>query len=217
MTTAKILLTLSNLPIVVTALYVSVVFKQLNKELIRLSYYIFFSLVIQIVSFSLSLLHINNMLFLHLNVYVCVGLLGWFYAEVFNGFINRRIIATVVVLFWLGCIIDIIINNPFQRFNSMLLTVQCVLMITISLFTFSFMLNGNIRILKKHLFDSLMWINSGIFIYFTSNILLFFFNNAITAMAVGTKMGSKMWVFHAFFIMVMYCCFFIGIWKRQRA
>lgn len=200
----------------VTAAYVLVVYKQLNSELRIFSYYIFFSFVIQIVSFSLSSLHINNMLFLHLNVYGSIGLLGWFYAEVLNGFISKRVIASIVAIFWFGCIIDIIVNNPLMQFNSMLLTVECILMIIISLFTFSFMLNDNIRVLKKDIFYSLMWINSGIFIYFTSNILLFFFNNAITAMAVGTKMGSKMWVFHAFFIVIMYCCFFIGLWKRQR-
>lgn len=212
MTVTQILQALSNVPIIITALYALIVYKHLNQEIKIFALFIFFSFVIQITSFLLAKFHTNNMIFLHLNVYGSVGFLGWFYAKVLSGFIGKNLIKYVVALFWIGCIVDIALNNPLQKFNSMLLTVECVLMIIIALFTFSFMLNPSIRMLKKEMFISLMWINSGIFIYFTSNILLFFFNNTIVAIAGD----SKMWIFHAFFITVMYSCFFIGIWKRQR-
>jgi hypothetical protein len=212
----KIIAAISNIPIVVAAFYAALLYKKLDDTLKVLAWYLFFSVVVQEIAFAISLYKINNMILLHLNVYGSVGLLGWFYAKVLDGFIHKRTIQIMLLVFGVGCLLDILINNPLLRFNSWLLLAECVLMIVLSLFTFSFLLNVNIKVLKKEQYQSLMWINSGIFIYFLSNILLFFFYNMLNAASVGQKMTAKLWIGHGFFITIMFCSFIIGLWKRQR-
>ncbi|MCU0440831.1 MAG: hypothetical protein MUE96_00385 [Bacteroidia bacterium] len=156
------------------------------------------------------------MVFLHIYIYGSVGLLGWFYSKVFNGFINKRVFEVGVILFWVVATTDIIVNDSLKEFNSFLLLIQSILFIIVSLFTYSFMLNQTIRELKAYLFYSLLWINSGLFIYYSSSLLLFYFDSTIKEIAKGTKLGAKMWVFHSFFILVMYSCFFVGLWKQRQ-
>lgn len=73
--------------------------------------------------------------------------------------------------------------------------------------------------LMKKKFDgmvgSINWINSGIFIYYASSLLIFHFGDIITKLA-PSSMVDITWVVYSFFSMVMYGCFFIGIWKIQR-
>jgi hypothetical protein len=62
----------------------------------------------------------------------------------------------------------------------------------------------------------LTWINSGLFIYYVSSLLIFYFGQVITD-TFSKELNRYMWIFHAFFSLVMYSCFFVGLWKRPKS
>jgi hypothetical protein len=216
MNLTKLLLGLTNLPIYLAALYALVRFIQFPKELRAISYFIFYSALIQTVSLMLWYFHINNMFLLHLYINIGLGLLAWFYITVLVDYLNKKLILLAVALFWLASLIDLIINDRLAKFNSLFLTIESILVIIISLFTFSFILNKDIKVIKQKLYSSVMWINSGLFIYYTANVLLFYFGQYIMTAAFGASAAINIWLMHSVFTVIMYSCFIVGLWRWNR-
>jgi hypothetical protein len=77
------------------------------------------------------------------------------------------------------------------------------------------MLNDIVRKNRQHLVKSLNWINSGLFIYYASSLVIFFYSDLIEK-AFSRIFNLQTWILHSFFSTVMYCCFFIGLWNRPR-
>lgn len=157
----------------------------------------------------------NNMPLLH--VYVAAGFtcLAWFYKTILNRFINAKIIWSVAILFLLFTVINSLFFEDILTFNSNALTVESILIIILALFTFTFFLNDIVKETGGHDIKSLSWINSGLFIYHSSSLLIFYFGAVITH-TFSKNLNLYTWIFHSFFSMVMYTCFFIGLWKRSR-
>jgi hypothetical protein len=77
------------------------------------------------------------------------------------------------------------------------------------------LLNDTVKERRKQDIPSLHWINSGLFIYYSSNLLIFYFGALITH-ALSKQLNRYTWMLHSFFSIVMYTCFFIGLWKRPK-
>lgn len=216
MNIAKIILLLSDLPVLLTLIYTIVCFKKLNKALGVFAYFIFFSSFIQLLSLVFWLYRMNNLPLLHLYVPVGFVLLAWFYRTILGDFINKRIIWFTAILFSCFSIINSLTLQNIFSFNSNALTVESILIIILALFSFMVFLND---IVKQNAYNdiiSLNWINSGLFIYHTSNLLIFYFGATIVSkFSVDTNLYT--WILHAFFSIIMYCCFFISLWKRSRS
>ena len=216
MSPAKIIIVFSHLPILITVGYALMVYKKAGAELKTFSWFLFVSGIIQIASLVFWFLGKNNFGLLHL--YVALGFicLAWFYNTVLGDFINKKIIwvgATVFLLF--TCINSLFIQKT-SSFNSNALTVECVLVIILSLSTYMFLLNDIVKEKRRDLIKSLNWINSGLFIYYLSSLLIFYFGDAVTRF-FPAHINRYIWVLHSFFSIVMYCCFFVGLWKRPKA
>lgn len=206
---------LLHIPVTLTAGYALYLYKHLIKELKVFSIFLFLSCIIQLSAMVLSILKTNNMPLLH--VYVAFGFLSlaWFYVYLLDGFINKNIIWIVTGLFLLYNGINSIFIQPLTTFNSNTLTLESILVIILALSTYMLFLNDVVRNQKKQLVTSISWINSGLFIYYSSNVLIFYFGSLFTHV-FSTTLTSYTWLFHSFFMVVMYLCFFIGLWKRPR-
>ncbi|MBB6003179.1 hypothetical protein HNP25_001831 [Arcicella rosea] len=216
MNIAKIILLLSDLPVLLTLIYTIVCFKKLNKALRVFAYFIFFSSFIQLLSLVFWLYRMNNLPLLHLYVPVGFVLLAWFYRTILGDFINKRIIWFSSILFSIFSIINSLTLQKVFTFNSNALTVESILIIILALFSFMVFLNDIVKQNSYNDIISLNWINSGLFIYHTSNLLIFYFGATIVSkFSVDTNLYT--WILHAFFSIIMYCCFFISLWKRSRS
>lgn len=205
----------SHLPIYATTLYSCWRYKKLPHELKLFSWFLFITSIIQLCSLILALLAINNMPFLHLYVLTSFALLAWFYADVLRDFINRKIIWICLGLFTVFAAVNTLFFQPLFTFASNALTAEAVLIIIFSLSTFMLFLNESVKENKKGLGISINWINSGLFVYYTSNLLIYYFGNVITHV-LPQKFNLYAWMFHSFFSVIMYCCFFIGLWKYPK-
>jgi hypothetical protein len=209
------LLIAAHLPVLLTVVYAALVYKKLGKELKVFSWYIFLSGIIQFASLFFWFVSKNNMPLLHLYVAAGFVCLAWFYATLLKGFINVKIIWCVVILFLLFTTINSLFIQDIFTFNSYALTVESILIIILGLFTYMFFLNDFVKETSGRDIKSLSWINSGLFIYYSSSLLIFYFGAAITY-AFSRTHNLQAWMFHSLFSIVMYTCFFIGLWKRSR-
>lgn len=214
MNLSKFILVSSNVPILLTCVYAIRYYQSFNSDLRAFAWYIFATSFIQGISVTMWAFNMNNMI--TLNVYINIGflLLLRFYSNVLKGFISTRVLWVSGALFCTFNLIYLTLNNAWYSFNSASLAAESILIIILALSTFVFFLNHNVQALKQDRIKSLNWINSGLFIYFASNILLFYFGEII--MNTFTKELSRyIWILHALFSVIMYGCFLIGLWKRS--
>lgn len=152
---------------------------------------------------------------LHLYVNIGFGFLVWFYIRVLEGFIIPRVMWIGTIFFWVFNVIHMVLNQTFFVFNSISLTIESMLVIIMALSTYVLLLNPKVREMKQDVISSLNWINSGLFIYFASNILLFYFGELIME-TFSKELSRYLWILHSVFSDIMYACFLIGLWKQSK-
>lgn len=209
----KLIIVLAHFPILITGIYALYRYKSFSYELKAFAWFIFFSTIIQLTSLSLWFKSINNMPLLHLYVSIGFVFLIQFYGSVLKGYINRKILWGIAIVFVLISLVNTLFFQNIYTFNSNALTLESVLIVIFSLFTFNLLLNQTVKEQKHQLLTSLNWINGGLFLYYSSCILLFYFGEVIIA-AFSVKEFRYTWILHSFFSTVMYTCFIIAIWKR---
>jgi hypothetical protein len=206
----------ASIPVYVVTIYTIIIYQKLGRELRIFAYFIFLSGLIELSSTILWYNKTNNFPLLH--IYVAVGFLTqiWFYFEVLKKFINKKLIWTLGILFTAFTISNSIFFESIYSFNSNALTVQSVLVIILSISTYMLFIND---IVKSEtdivLVKSLSWINSGLFIYYSSSLLIFYLGDFFTK-NYSVKLNQYTWTIHTIFLIVMYICFFVGLWKRPR-
>ncbi|MFN7494134.1 MAG: hypothetical protein ACK5RG_14545 [Cyclobacteriaceae bacterium] len=201
------------IPLLILTIYTLFIYRQLSHELRIFSWFVFFSAAIEMCSRIFWFQSINNMPFLH--VYVAGGFcfISIFYQQILKGFINPTIIWMILAIFLIFTTINSLFIQPIDTFNSYALTVESVLIIIFSLSTYTIMLNDMVKEKRVHLAKSLNWINSGLFIYYSTNLLIFYFGDIITQF-LSKEVSLYTWAIHSFFLILMYCCFFVGLWHR---
>lgn len=211
---AQTIILSSHVPILVTVVFTAVRYRTLGPELKVFSWFVFVSGLVQFVSLGFWFASRNNMPLLHLYVAAGFACLAWFYGSVLKGFIDAVIIWSVTILFLLFTLINSLFFQPFLTFNSNALTAESVLIIILALFTYIFFLNDIVREKSGKDIKSLTWINSGLFIYYSSTLLIFYFGATINQV-FSKDLSQYTWIFHSFFSVVMYIFFCIGLWKRS--
>lgn len=209
---AKLFIIFSHLPIFVTVGYVLTIYKNLEGGLKAFSYFLFLSGIIQSISLVLWFNNQNNLPLLHIYVPAGFFFLAVFYKKVLSGFIHPKIIWIILTLFTVFSIFNSFFLQNLYTYNSIALTIESVLLIILSLSTFLFLLNSIFKESKS--IKSINWINSGIFIYYASSLLIFYFGEYLASLSSSIFVKST-WMIHSIFSMIMYLFFFIGLWKRQ--
>jgi hypothetical protein len=194
----------------------SVRYRGLSHVLRVFAWFIYLSGVIQFASLLLWYNKMNNMPLLHLYVAVGFVFLAWFYRTVLDGFIHSRIIWWVAILFVLFSLSNSVFLQSVFIFNSNALIVESLLIVVLSLFTFIFLLNSTVRDAGIADIKSISWINSGLFVYFLSSFLIYYFSN-VMVIQFSAALRHKAWVLHTMFSIVMYISFLIALWKRSKA
>lgn len=213
---ARVVIVSSHLPILLAAIYSFIHFRRFNVGLQIFSYFIFFTFLIQFSSLVLWFFSINNMPLLHFYVIGEFLFLSWFYQNILGEYINVRIIWIIVILFSLFSICNSIFFQNIFKFNSNSITVQSILVIILSSFSYIVFLNKIVKQRNNKDIPSLNWINSGLFIYHLSNLLIFYFGATIMD-KLSVTLGLNAWILHSLFSIVMYTCFLIGLYKAEKS
>lgn len=212
---AKYIIILSHLPIFITSGYALITFRKQASILRVFSWFLFLSYLIQFASLLFWFNHKNNMPLLHIYVGAGFLMLAIFYKKVLEEFISGILIYSVAGLFLILTALNSIYLQPVNTFNSYALTLESVLLIIFSLTTYFLLLNEVVKEKRKAIISSINWINSGIFIYYVSNLLIFYFSDYFYKY-FSAEINRYTWVLHSFFSVVMYTFFFIGLWKQPK-
>ncbi len=206
----------SFLPVLITAVYALVIYKGLPRELKIFCWYVFLSAIVELSSAYLWFQSINNLWLLHFYIGIGSFILASFYNSVFRGFINSRVIWVTTILFSVFVTLNAVFFQGIFTYASYSQTVQSILIIILSLSTFIFLLDDIVKESKVHLLKSLNWINSGLFIYYSSGLLLFYFAELVIDI-YSKNANIYIWTGHVIFLLVMNFCFFIGLWFRPKS
>lgn len=201
------------MPVFFSGLYAWKIYHQLPKTLKLFCWFLFVSALIQLVSVTLAFCHVNNMPALHLYVGLGMVCLILFYKEVLDGLINTKVFDYVIIFFSIFHVTNSIFFQGVLVFDSNAIVVAAVLVVIFSITTFIVLMNDIVKERRKGMIVSLNWINSGLFIYYLSSLLIFYFGSVITSLENVTQVKFT-WILHGVFSSVMYLCASIGLWKR---
>lgn len=151
---------------------------------------------------------------LHFLVPVRFLILSVFYSRVLKDFLNRNIILAVVLLFLVFSLINSTLIQKIGTFNSYALTLEGVWLCILSLSSYIFLVHESVSELRARTVGGLNWLSSGLFLYYSSTLLIFYSGNIITK-KFSLSASLYTWAIHSFFSVLMYICFFIGFWKGK--
>lgn len=212
----KATMLLCNVPIFASMVFVLYNYKKLSEELKVFSWFIVVSAIVQCIGLTLWHYSINNLFLNHFFVPIGTVCITVFYNKLFGAFLNSRVVWIILVVFLLLTIANSLFLQPIDSFNSYALTMQCVLVVIFSLATFLLLVNYGGQLSQHINIKSINWINSGLFIYYSSALILFYLGNTIIS-AFAKEANRYVWMLHSFFYFIMTGCFFIGLWKHLRA
>jgi len=213
MSAARIILIVSHIPVFAVALYALFIYTKLKVELKAFAWFLFCSGMLQLVSLIHWFLEKNNLFILHFLVPIGFVFLAAFYRSVLKDFLHPMVLIVIASVFVVFSLINTLYFQPMLVFNSNALTVECVLLVILSLSTYTLLLNKTIINRDRTAFAGINWINSGLFIYHSSTLLIFYFGEYITS-NIGLELSQYTWVAHSVFSVIMYFCFWKGLWNR---
>ena len=205
----------SYFPILATVILAAANYRKSGKSVRVFSWFIFLSGFVQFTSLAVGFRQINNMPLLHLYVLLGLPCLVWFYKTVLDGFISSKILWGIAITFLLFTIINSLFFQNIFHFNSYALVLESLIVVILALFTFMFLLNNTMRETGISDIKSIIWINAGLFVYYLACMMLYYFGETLFT-RYSVELLRYTWVFHDIFSMVMYTCFFIGLWKRSK-
>lgn len=210
----QFILTLFYIPVFAVAGYAIVLHNKLEKELKMLSWWLIITGVLQLVSFSLWLMHENNLYVLHVLIPLRFLLLLLVYKRILQAHFPN----TMMYIFGSGFVCYSVLNSiflePINSFNSMAMTVESVLLIILSLSTYILLMDKrflqSLTISRK----TVVWINGGVFLYYSSSLILMHFGAHIIRV-VNAEWNRYTWIAHGIFMVILYYCLWRALWNRK--
>lgn len=200
------LLTLA--PLIFASAYARKVYPTLEPTLRKLSWYIFISLAIQIISTLLWYQKLNNLPIAHLYTIVGFLLVSNFYAEALKPWISKGKFRFVAIVFVFFAIVNSIFFQSIHRFPMNTYVAESIVVTG-----FAFLaLISNPSATQKINVISLRWVHWGFLIYHVSRIALYGYGETLNLLFDSHELT---WQLLSFTTTGMIVCFCIAFWKRE--
>jgi hypothetical protein len=203
-----------NIPPCVAALIAAFNYNRIDRKLNSLKIYVFFAAFMQLLQLVLWFKQVNNLFLLHFFVPIEFALLAYFYQSILQPLINRKIIWFIIVLFSVFSIINSLFFQKITTFNSYALTVENILLTTMSIVTFIILLNRRVGLSKTTIGPAITWINYGIFINFSTTLILVYFSNFLVLHQSNKILSYIAWLLNDAATVAMHICFIVGLLKN---
>jgi hypothetical protein len=131
---------------------------------------------VEIINFWVAIDATSNLPIFHIYTALEFSFIYLFYLFFYKQYFNFKILYLLIPLFYIVTYIDYKING-LNDIDSFSVTVESSIFIILSLISFTFLLRN--LIYENVLSIPFFWINSGILIYFSGNILLFIFGKSL--------------------------------------
>lgn len=188
-------------------------FSYLTKGLKTLSYYLYFSLTIEILVKLFNEYIDNNLPALHVFTLIEFLLISMVYFYSINSNVIKRLVLTITLLVSVFIVINSIYIQNIFSFNTNARAIENVVFIIYPL-AFFYSILKELKILKLEK-EPMFWINIAILLYFSCNLFIFIFSNYIID-SLSHVNNLWIWFVHGFFNMLMYILFAIGLWYSRK-
>lgn len=191
------------LPIITGIIY----YKKLNRPLRTLTFFLIFSLLINVIGIGMAQRHQNNLPLLHFyTIFELLGVLFYYYQALAEDRI-RYWIKIIMVIFPVLCVINFTFFQSLYEFNTYTRPLEAIIII---IFSFIYLNHQKDTEHENVVFTAGKWVSIGFLIYFCSSLFQFIFSNVVSKSA-PKDIKSLVWIIHATFVMIMYLFFYIAI------
>lgn len=188
------------------------VYKSLGGNLKILFYYVCFSSVASIISQLISSTGTTTFPAAHFYVPLEFIILVLFYMNYLTGYINKKFTWFIISGFVLLCLLNVLFFQDITEYPNIPRGVESIILVVFSVLYFhKVMVEAKI---KKLAGEPMIWINTGILIYFSGD---FFFHLSLPlALAVSAEFARKIvyffWATNIFFYLILA----VGFYKQKR-
>lgn len=208
----KILLFGSAWIVIVPVLISSVFYRNYNTGLKVLGIHVFIACAVEISSYILMKMGRNNLPLLHFYTLSEFLLLYIFYDIFFNNTFPKWLLRGIAGSFVLFTLINSIFIQSIFTFNNYARGLEALLLIVFALLGF-YKIYLPVQVTGvKH--NSVVWINSGVLLYFSGAFTLFILSNYI--LPLGRTLNTQIWAVHSFLSILLYVFISIGLWKGRK-
>lgn len=194
--------------------YALIVHQKLEKELKMLSWWLIITGALHLIAFVLFLAHKNNLYVLHVLVPARFFLLLLVYKQILQPHFQSWMLVVFGGGFVLYSLLNSLFLEPVNSFNSNAMTVESVLLVILSISAYILLLNKQEQQKLKVSGRSVVWFNGGVFLYYTSSLILMYFGDYIIRV-INAEWSRYIWLMHGFFMVILYYCFWRALWDRK--
>lgn len=211
----QILLTIYLTLLALTTLTGLVSFKRLTGPFRLLTILVLYVFIVELLGRYLISLGFKNLSPLyHLNTLVLIGLTASVYLRIVRSdSYSQRFVIILSAICWLVALLNTLFHQSIFTIPSFSIAANAFQSICLSLLIFNQMINSPTRtpILKQSLF----WLNSGTFIFYSANFVGFILYNEYYQL----KGVAKEWLFYLNWIgnMILYSCYLVGFYFNQKS
>jgi len=154
----------------------------------------------------------NNMPLGHFYISLSFIFLALFYLYELENFVNKKIIITIVILYELFCLNNVILFQSHLSYPSIPGAISALLLVTFSVLLFAnIMREGKIQVLTD---SSLIWINSAVLLYYAGNFFFYTLYNFI--LRYSREFLTRTVYIFLILNSIFYILIAIGLWKAGR-
>lgn len=208
----KILFFCSAWVVIVPVLISSIFYRSYDAGLKVLGIHVFIACAIEMASFALSKMGHNNLPLLHFYTLSEFVLLYIFYDLFFGNTFPKWLLRGIAGCFVLFTLINSIFIQSIYTFNNYARGLEAFLLIILALLCFYKIYLPVQTTSATH--NSVVWINSGILIYFSGAFTLFILSNYI--LPFGRNLNRGIWAAHSFLSILLYVFISIGLWRGRK-
>lgn len=205
----QVLLFVSAWIIVVPVLISLVLFRRFDKGLKILGIHVFIACTVELVSYILMQQKRNNLPLLHVYTLTEFILLYLFYENFIGNRYNTWWLRSIALCFVLLSLINSLFIQSVYTFNSYARGLEALLLLLLALLCFY-----KISVWGRTGYNPVIWINTGILLYFSGAFTLFILSNYILPM--GYTLNVQIWAVHSFLSILLYTFISIGLWKGRK-
>lgn len=152
-------------------------FRKFQRGTKYIFYFVAFGSLTEILSRSFRWLELNNntLPIGHIYIPISFALVGLFYLFKLKGFINEKIVGAIIILFIIFSIINSLLIQSIYSFANYSGAIGALILSGFSVLLFAkIMAEGKI---KKLTDEPVVWINTGILVYYTANFFFYILYN----------------------------------------
>ena len=188
---------------------VSAFFLSINRKKHLLSSFFILFLLIELLGYYLHMNKENNLFTYHVKSIIEIFFLFQLFKSYFSSITQKRYLSFIQLTLIILAIFLSIYVNPLDEFNVVLQIIEAIALILLASYYFYKTFDDNVDLVKTPLF----WYATAIFIYFSTNIILF--SSFYLALEVY-KTGLDLWIINEISSVIFIVLFIIGINKEVK-